>query len=279
MTDGLTDYLIQISKTPLLTRSEEIHLGKRIQAWLQIESPDQKLIRSGRRALDRMVTANLRLAVKLVMRIKPRLITLGIDLLDAVQEANCGLMKAAKRYDPSRGYRFSTYAFWWIKDALNRFIIANHGLIYIPMNILRLSSKAKTMLSLPEYAGSMSAVATALDENVQKICSAVRTVDQFSTSSLDKPVQTIDSKSSLSDFITDGVTTEPVDDFKWLYSEINKLSFNEKRFIELRFGELKTRSMALIAEELHLSKYQTICLQNRVLNKLRSQIEPMLSVS
>ena len=276
MADALTDYLNVIAKTPLLTSSEEIYLGTCIQKWLQSESADHRLARSGRRALDRMITANLRLVVSYVMRIKHRLQYLGIDLLDAIQETNCGLVKAARRFDPKRGYRFSTYAFWWIKDALTRYMLTNHGFINIPMNILRLSAKAKTMLSKPEHFGSLVSVALALKTSPEKLRSHLYIVEQSSMSSLDKIVSHSDSDLSFIDFISDDITAELNDDYEWLYSVMNKLSKLEKRFISLRFGQVEEKPLSFIAKELGLNKYQTLRLQNRILSKLRSQVEPML---
>ena len=279
MADALTDYLNVIAKTPLLTSSEEIYLGTCIQKWLQSESADHRLARSGRRALDRMITANLRLVVSYVMRIKHRLQYLGIDLLDAIQETNCGLVKAARRFDPKRGYRFSTYAFWWIKDALTRYMLTNHGFINIPMNILRLSAKAKTMLSKPEHFGSLVSVALALKTSPEKLRSYLYIVEQSSMSSLDKIVSHSDSDLSFIDFISDDITAELNDDYEWLYSVMNKLSKLEKRFIGLRFGQVEEKPLSFIAKELGLNKYQTLRLQNRIFSKLRSQVEPMLSLT
>ena len=279
MADALTDYLNVIAKTPLLTSSEEIYLGTCIQKWLQSESADHRLARSGRRALDRMITANLRLVVSYVMRIKHRLQYLGIDLLDAIQETNCGLVKAARRFDPKRGYRFSTYAFWWIKDALTRYMLTNHGFINIPMNILRLSAKAKTMLSKPEHFGSLVSVALALKTSPEKLRSHLYIVEQSSMTSLDKIVSHSDSDLSFIDFISDDITAELNDDYEWLYSVMNKLSKLEKRFISLRFGQVEEKPLSFIAKELGLNKYQTLRLQNRILSKLRSQVEPMLSLT
>ena len=279
MADALTDYVNVIAKTPLLTSSEEIHLGTCIQKWLQSESADHRLARSGRRALDRMVTANLRLVVSYVMRTKHRLQYLGIDLLDAIQETNYGLVTAARRFDPKRGYRFSTYAFWWIKDALTRYMLTNHGFIYIPMNILRLSAKAKTMLSKPEHFGSLVSVASALEVSPDKLRSCLYIVEQSSMSSLDKIVSHNDSDLSFIDFISNDIITELNDDYDWLYAVIGKLSDLEKTFISLRFGQAEEKPLSLIAKELGFSKYQTLRLQNRVLSKLRSQVEPMLSLT
>jgi len=278
MTDALTDYLNQIAKIPLLTNSEEIYLGTRIQKWLLSESPNHRLVRSGRRALDRMITANLRLVVSLVMRLKHRLLCLGIDVLDAIQETNYGLVKAAHRFDPKRGYRFSTYAFWWIKDALNRYMITNHGLIYIPMNILRLSAKAKTMLSTPQYYGSLAAVSSALQISQDKLCSCLHIVELSSMDSVDKLVSHGDSNSSLIDFISDESSHEPVDNYDWLHLVMDKLTALEKTFINLRFGQAYEKSLAAISKELGINKYQTLRLQNNVLTKLRTQVEPMLSL-
>lgn len=132
---GSTWWLKQISRIPLLTPSEEIELGTTIQTWLQHpDGPDgcpPGIRRRGQRAKERFVEANLRLAVSFVNKKFNRL---GKDRYfdDLVQEANRGLLKAVERFDPQRGYRFSTYAAWWIKQALQEWTQKHSRTVSIP---------------------------------------------------------------------------------------------------------------------------------------------------
>lgn len=127
-------WLDTIGRIPLLTPAEEIELGTAIQRWQQHLGPEPcppGIRRQGMRARDRFVTANLRLAVAYVAKRCNRLAKAhGSD--DLVQAANMGLIVAVERFDPARGYRFSTYAYWWIRQAVNRWADTTSRLISIP---------------------------------------------------------------------------------------------------------------------------------------------------
>lgn len=132
---GLGWWLDQIGRIPLLTPAEEIELGNQIQAWLNHpEGPDScppGLKRRGKRAKDRFVQANLRLAVSYISKHCHRLLKKS-STEDLIQAANEGLIRAVERFDPQRGYRFSTYAYWWIRQAVNRHIDQHGRLVSIP---------------------------------------------------------------------------------------------------------------------------------------------------
>jgi len=120
----LGSYLDAIGKHPLLTPAEEIHLARMVQAWINHpDGPDHappRIQRLGRRARDRMVTANLRLVVSIARR-SPRSIHYNDDqLLERIQWGTLGLLHAVTKFDPERGYKFSTYGYWWIKQQIAR---------------------------------------------------------------------------------------------------------------------------------------------------------------
>jgi RNA polymerase primary sigma factor len=127
-----TWWLDSIGRIPLLTPAEEIELGTAIQRWRQHPEPvPPGLRRRGMRARDRFVQANLRLAVSYVSKRCNRLARIhGSE--DLIQAANMGLITAAERFDPARGYRFSTYAYWWIRQAVNRWVDQHGRSISIP---------------------------------------------------------------------------------------------------------------------------------------------------
>jgi RNA polymerase primary sigma factor len=127
-----TWWLDSIGRIPLLTPAEEIQLGTAIQRWRQHPEPvPPGLRRRGMRARDRFVQANLRLAVSYVSKRCNRLARIhGSE--DLIQAANMGLITAAERFDPARGYRFSTYAYWWIRQAVNRWVDQHGRSISIP---------------------------------------------------------------------------------------------------------------------------------------------------
>ena len=112
MSDSFGDYLKSIGRIPVLTPAEEVHLGTLVRSWQDHSEPSVALVRRGRRALERMVSANLRLVVAVVMRQNRRIQHLNHDPLDLIQAGNLGLIRAVEKFDPSRGYKFSTYGYW-----------------------------------------------------------------------------------------------------------------------------------------------------------------------
>ena len=122
MSDALGDYLNSISRVPLLTSEEELHLGRLVREWQDHENAPAAVGRRGKRALDRIVSANLRLVVSVVTRYRRRFAHLAIEPIDLVQAGNIGLIRAVEKFDPKRGYRFSTFAYWWIRQAVSRHI-------------------------------------------------------------------------------------------------------------------------------------------------------------
>jgi RNA polymerase primary sigma factor len=132
MASGLAWYLDEIGRHPLLTPAEEIELGAAVQRWLTHPEPVPPGIRRrGQRAKDRFVTANLRLAVGYVSKRCNRLLKQH-STDDLIQAANIGLIKAVERFDPTRGYRFSTYAYWWIRQGIAAYCAQHGRVIAIP---------------------------------------------------------------------------------------------------------------------------------------------------
>ena len=141
MSDILGDYLKAIGRIPLLTDEEELYHGRIIRAWLDQPDPDRLVIRKGRRALERMVNANLRLVVSVVSKYRRRIRGNCIDMMDLIQAGNLGLIRAVEKFDPARGYRFSTYGYWWIRQSVTRFIHEYNYSIRVPHSLLSLAVK------------------------------------------------------------------------------------------------------------------------------------------
>jgi len=116
---------------PLLNQKQEIELGRRIQRWLQDPDPSPSVIRDGRRARDRFVSCNLRLVIAVAKKYQNRLHQSSMSFGDILQEGTIGLQRAAEKYDPECGYKMSTYAYWWIKQRINRSLHQQAGLIGI----------------------------------------------------------------------------------------------------------------------------------------------------
>ena len=136
MPDPLRDYLNQIGKIPLLTAAEEIELGNSIQRMMPLlDKPDltkdeQKIIRIGKRAKKRMVQGNLRLVISVASKYNK--MTSRLSMQDLIQEGNIGLIRAVEMFDPSRGYKFSTYAYWWIRQGIMRATQTQDRMIKLP---------------------------------------------------------------------------------------------------------------------------------------------------
>ena len=130
MSSVLSEYLKSIGRYPLLNKNQEIILGRRVQAWLNDPDPSPSVVRSGKRAQDKMIKCNLRLVVSVAKRYSNRL--RRTELIDIIQEGTIGLTRGVQKFDPERGYALSTYVYWWIRQAITRYIQTNDRLIKLP---------------------------------------------------------------------------------------------------------------------------------------------------
>ena len=130
MSSTLSDYLESISRYPLLDKNQEIILGRRVQAWLNDPAPSPAMARSGKRAQDKMIQCNLRLVVSVCKKYTRQLNK--SEMLDLIQEGTIGLTRGVQKFDPERGYALSTYVYWWIRQAVNRYRQYHERLIRLP---------------------------------------------------------------------------------------------------------------------------------------------------
>ena len=142
-TDSISGFLNAAGKIPLLTNEEEILLARRVQAMqaLLADKPDgpyakdeQRTIRTGRRARERMINANLRLVVNIAQKYTRA--TRHLELSDLIQEGMFGLIRGIEKFDPERGYKFSTYAYWWVRQGITRAISTTDRVIKLPVNAI-----------------------------------------------------------------------------------------------------------------------------------------------
>ena len=144
--DAMRDYLEAISRYPLLTTQQEIQLARKIAQYMELRDntnptlAEQRLIKAGLKARATMVNCNLRLVVHIAKRYTGRI--KSMDMLDLCQEGNIGLQRAAEKFDASRGYKFSTYAYWWIRQSLKRAIDSKERMIKIPIHMIDRTFKA-----------------------------------------------------------------------------------------------------------------------------------------
>ena len=287
--DPISWYLATIGRIPLLTPAEEIELGNQVQQMMaltedgtisvdseQFSSKDRRMIRIGRRAKQRMMKANLRLVVSVAKKYQGK----GLELLDLIQEGSLGLERAVEKFDPTRGYKFSTYAFWWIRQSMTRAIACQSRTIRLPVHLSeRLTTIRKVSLDLAHKLGAMPSrveIAEAMDMPLDELDGLLR--QALTTSSLDAPVNGEEGRSFLGDLIADSSSDEPLAKVeqsihheqlgRWL----SHLSDQEQHVLNLRFGlnGNERHTLAEIGRLLEVSRERVRQVELKALRKLRN---------
>ncbi|WP_411876328.1 sigma-70 family RNA polymerase sigma factor [Vulcanococcus limneticus] len=274
--EALLDYLNRAGTIPLLTAAEELHLGAIVQEWLQHPEPPQALRRRGTRARNRMVSANLRLVVMVCRRYQNRISSLQLDVLDLIQAGNLGLIRAVERYDPSRGYRLSTFAFWWIDQSARRCISELGRAIRLPTQMIQLAFRAQRLQATSPERLSLGGVAERLGQDETRVATALRTLELCSTASLDRSLDGLENGATLLDGIPDPHTPEASDDYAWLHQQLRDLEPIDQQLLQLRFGSSEGHTLAETAQVLGLNKNQVQNAERRSLRRLRRHLTPML---
>jgi len=275
--DCYGDYLRGIGRIPLLTPSEELHLGGLVQRWLSDPVAGSAEERRGRRAFVRMVTANLRLVVSLCKHQHDRISRLNMDPMDAVQAGNLGLMRAVERFLPERGYRFSTYGSWWIRQAVNRHLQESAGVIRMPPQMAGLARKVHALRSASPQPLSLETLGGILGESERRLETALLTYHQIQTCSLDQTIGLADGEVSLVHLIADQGEPGLEDDYGWFHQELNRLNSLEREVIRLRYVTDQSLTLAQTGVSLGLAKHKVQHLERRALRKLRQRLDPALA--
>jgi RNA polymerase primary sigma factor len=254
-------YLQEIGKVPLLSREEEVRLARRVQ-------------RGDERAREQLAVANLRLVVSIAKRHKG----CGMPLLDLIQEGNIGLMKAIEKFDPSRGYKFSTYATWWIRQAITRAIADKARTIRIPTHMLELMRKIykveEEYVQNNGYPPTLQEIAQLLNMPLEEIERAKKITPY--TRSFEEPIGD-EEDSTLGDFIGSKRATSPMHaalselQVEELWQALSELSYRERRILELRFGLHGEQPLTLeqVGKEFDLSRERIRQIEKEALEKLR----------
>jgi RNA polymerase primary sigma factor len=282
--DPISWYLTSIGRVPLLTPAEEIELGNQVQVMMRLVEEDRgenysdrekKLIRVGRRSKERMMKANLRLVVSVAKKYQGK----GLELLDLIQEGSLGLERAVEKFDPTRGYKFSTYAFWWIRQSMTRAIACQSRTIRLPVHLSeRLTAIRKVSQDLAHKLGAMPSrkeIAESMDMPIDELDSLLR--QALTTSSLDAPVNGEEGRSFLGDLIADNSHAEPLEQVeRGIHHEqlgrwLTHLTDQERQVLELRFGlEGEERhTLAEIGRMLDVSRERVRQVELKALRKLR----------
>jgi RNA polymerase primary sigma factor len=261
--DSIRMYLAEIGRVRLLTHADEIRLAKGIA-------------RGCKRSKDRLVEANLRLVVSIAKKYRNR----GVSFLDLIQEGNLGLIRAAEKFDHTKGYKFSTYATWWIRQAITRAIADKGRTIRIPVHMVEKVNKFhRTHRRMTQLLGREpfdEEISLELEITIDEIF-RLREISQRSIS-LETPVGEEDS-SELGDFLEDAATitpTEAVSDSllkSHLREALNELPERERQIIELRFGmkDDRPRTLEEVGREFDITRERVRQIQMKTLNLLREQ--------
>jgi RNA polymerase primary sigma factor len=287
--DPVSWYLSTIGRIPLLTPAEEIELGNQVQAMQaftedgskdfkveDLTTQQRRMLRIGRRAKERMMKANLRLVVSVAKKYQGK----GLELLDLIQEGSLGLERAVEKFDPTRGYKFSTYAFWWIRQSMTRAIACQSRTIRLPVHLSeRLTTIRKVSLDLAHKLGAMPnrlEIAEEMDIELEELDSLLR--QALTTSSLDAPVNGEEGRSFLGDLIADSSAEEPLDiveqriHHEQLGRWLSHLSEQEQNVLRLRFGleGNERHTLAEIGRMMEVSRERVRQVELKALRKLRN---------
>lgn len=273
MGDALSDYMNAISRIPLLTPAEEVHLATIIQRWQQDPHATAALERRGRRALSRMVEGNLRLVVSICKRYQNMANQAQIEMLDLIQAGSIGLIRAVRGFDPGRGYKFSTYGYWWIRQSISRHIKERGQAIRVPPEITNLARRAQEQRVLDCDSGSLESTAERLGLSVQRLEDVLRIHHISHMVSLDQVcAANSEGDQTLLDLIRgdDGPVAE--DDYEWLHRHLRELRPEEQRVLQLRFSNEGHYSFSQVAAMVGLKKSQVQWIEKHALRKLHKRL-------
>ena len=296
--DSVRSYLRDIGRIPLLEHDEEILLGRQVQRMMEIRGVETELevnekedlakalgitpkdlrkqLRDGERAKDKMVTANLRLVVSVAKKYTKR----NMELLDIIQEGTIGLVRGVEKFDPGRGYKFSTYAYWWIRQGITRAIAEKSRAIRLPIHITEnLNKLKKAQRELSQMNGQMPNVfdlAAYLDLTVDEIkdlmCKArqptsleIKIGENRDTALIDL----LEDESQLPELILERQYIK--EDIRELISELPEM---QAAVVAMRYGigdeMLEPMSMTAIGQVLNMSRDRVRTLEHKALRALRS---------
>ncbi|MFI5884419.1 RNA polymerase sigma factor [Streptomyces sp. NPDC051554] len=286
--DLFRQYLREIGRIPLLTAAEEVDLARRVEAGLfaeeklggatdldsQLALDLDKLVVMGRMAKRRLIEANLRLVVSVAKRYVGR----GLTMLDLVQEGNLGLIRAVEKFDYARGYKFSTYATWWIRQAMSRALADQARTIRVPVHVVELINRVvrvqRRMLQERGYEPTPEEVADHLDLAPERVSEVLRLAQE--PVSLHAPVGEEDDV-ALGDLIEDGDATSPVESAAFillrqhLEAVLSTLGERERKVVQLRYGlaDGRPRTLEEIGRIFGVTRERIRQIESKTLNKLR----------
>ncbi|HTB49112.1 MAG TPA: RNA polymerase sigma factor RpoD [Verrucomicrobiae bacterium] len=260
--DSVRLYLREIGKIPLLNAEEELALAQRVVA-------------GDKDAKDKMAEANMRLVVSIAKRYVGR----GLDLLDLIQEGNTGLLRAVEKFDPDKGFKFSTYATWWIRQAITRAIADQARTIRIPVHMVETINKLlRTQRRLTQELNrepSNEEIAKEMEIDVDKVEHIMKIKQDIS--SLDASIRDDEEDSVLADFIEDEDTVSPEESAtgqllkEQVKDMLGALTEREQKILKLRFGlqDGKSHTLEEVGQEFSVTRERIRQIEAKALAKLR----------
>ena len=288
--NSVSSYLKEIGRTPLLSTEEEVKLANQIQAMLpllekeNLTPEEQQVIRQGQMAKKKMTQANLRLVVSVAKKYQNR----GLSLLDLIQEGSIGLMRATEKFDPSKGYKFSTYSYWWIRQAMTRSLANYARTIRLPIHITQELNKIKKVTrQLSQELGRKptdSEVAQELNINIKKLRSLAQAARMTKPRSLNATIddnQTelgqilADDFASPSDFVVENETRARIQ------SLLHTLSPKQRDVIILRYGLKDGRTMTYeqIGDICGISRERVRQIKNKAMKLMKKRAIKLSAVA
>ncbi|MFI5271147.1 MAG: RNA polymerase sigma factor RpoD [Candidatus Saccharimonadales bacterium] len=260
--DSVRLYLREIGKIPLLNAEEELALAQRV-------------VSGDKDAKDKMAEANMRLVVSIAKRYVGR----GLDLLDLIQEGNTGLLRAVEKFDPDKGFKFSTYATWWIRQAITRAIADQARTIRIPVHMVETINKLlRTQRRLTQELNrepTNEEIAKEMEIDIDKVEHIMKIKQDIS--SLDASIRDDEEDSVLADFIEDEDTVSPEESAtgqllkEQVKDMLGALTEREQKILKLRFGleDGKSHTLEEVGQEFSVTRERIRQIEAKALAKLR----------
>ena len=284
MSDSFSQYLSEASRYPLLNKSQEIMLARQVQVWLHDENATARQKQVGKRAYEKLINCNLRLVVSVAKKFSGRM--RRSDMADLVQEGNIGLAHGVKKFDPERGYALSTYVYWWIRQAVSRYLSCSDRVIRMPSHASEMLAKVRRWT--PEFVDAHGRVPTL--EECAKYCKTSPARLQLyldnghDALSLDNKCRQTEGETTLIDVITDGACL--MDGLEYSVKEdfietlLLKLDETDRAIVIKSYGldGLEPRTLQKIGTEMGISRERVRQRLLRAMNRLQvlGQKVPML---
>lgn len=259
--ENIKSYIKEVRKIPLLTAKEEIELSK-------------KALKGDQEARDRMIRANLRL----VINIAKKYIHLGIPFMDLIEDGNVGLMKAVEKFNPKKGFRFSTYAAWWIKQSITRSIFDSSRTVRIPVYVNELLTKYKKtnekLMGKLRRVPSEKEIARSMQTTEEKVAKMRTYITR--TSSLDAPIDE-EGGNEIIDLIEDKTTASPETEINIFFKKerlsglLGCVNERENQVLSMRYGlkDGRRQTLAEVSKKLHVSRERIRQIEENALKKLK----------